>query len=30
MTSGFLGVFSQTIFHVLQSDTTQYESPSPK
>ena len=30
MTSGFFGVFSQTIFHVLQSDSTQYKPPSPK
>ena len=29
-TSGFFGVFSQTIFHVLQSDSTQYKQPSPK
>ena len=29
-TSGFFGVFSQTIFHVLQSYSTQYKPPSPK
>ena len=29
-TSGFCGVFSQTIFHVLQSDSTQYKPPLPK
>ena len=30
ITSGFFGVFSKTIFHVLQSDSTHYNSPSPK
>ena len=30
ITSGFFGVHSQTVFHVLQSDSTQYKSPSPK
>ena len=30
ITSGFFGVFSQTIFHVLQSDSTHYKPPSPK
>ena len=30
ITSGFFGVFSQTIFHVLQSDSTQNKPPSPK
>ena len=30
ITSGFFGVFSQTVFHVLQSDSTQYEPQSPK
>ena len=30
ITSGFFGVFSQKIFHVLQSDSTQYKQPSPK
>ena len=30
ITSGFFGVFSQTIFHVLQSDSTQYKPISPK
>ena len=30
ITSGFFGVFSQTIFHVLQSDSIQYKPPSPK
>ena len=30
ITSGFFGVFSQTIFHVLQSDSTQYKPPLPK
>ena len=29
-TSGSFGVFSQTIFHVLQSDSTQYKPPLPK
>ena len=29
-TSGFFGVFSQSIFNVLQSDTTTFEQPSPK
>ena len=28
--SGFFGVFSQTIFHVLQSDSNKYKTPSPK
>ena len=28
--SGFFGVFSQTIFHVLQSDSKQYKLSSPK
>ena len=28
--SGIFGVFSQTIFHVLQSNSTQYKPPSPK
>ena len=30
ISSGFCGVFSQTIFQVLQSDSTQYRPPSPK
>ena len=30
ITSGFFGVFLQTIFHVLQTDSTQYKPPSPK
>ena len=30
ITSGFLGVFSETIFHLLQSDSTQYKPPSPE
>ena len=30
ITSGFFGSFSQTIFHVLQPDSTQYKPPSPK
>ena len=30
ITSGIFGVFSQTIFHVLQSDSTQHKRPSPK
>ena len=30
ITSGFFGIFSQTIFHVLQADTTNYKPPSPK
>ena len=29
ITSGFFGVFSQTIFLVLQSDSTQNKPPSP-
>ena len=29
ITSGFFGVISQTIFHVLQSDSTQYKTSSP-
>ena len=30
ITSRFFGVFSQTLFHVLQSDSTQYKPPSAK
>ena len=30
ITSGYFRVFSQTIFHVLLSDSTQYKPPSPK
>ena len=30
ITSGFCGIVSQSIFHVLQSDTTPYKPPSPK
>ena len=30
ITSGFFGIFSQTIFHVLQVDSTHYKPPSPK
>ena len=30
ITSGFFGVFSQKMFHVLQSDFTQYKPPSLK
>ena len=30
ITSGFFAVFLQTIFHELQSDSTQYKPPSPK
>ena len=30
ITSGFFGIFSQTIVHVLQVDSTNYKSPSPK
>ena len=30
ITFRFFGVFSQTIFHVLQSDSTQYKPPSPE
>ena len=30
ITSGFFGIFSQTIFHVLQADSTHYKPPSPK
>ena len=30
ITSGFFGVLSQTIFHVLQYYSTQYKPPSPK
>ena len=30
ITSGFFGIFSQTIFHVLQADSTNYKPPSPK
>ena len=30
ITSGFCGVFSKTIFRLLQSDSTQYKPPSPK
>ena len=30
ITSGFFGIFSQAIFHELQSDSTQYKPPSPK
>ena len=30
ITSGLIGVISQTVFHVLQSDSTQYKPPSPK
>ena len=30
ITSGFFGIFSQTIFHVLQADSTPYKPPSPK
>ena len=29
ITSGFFGIFSQTIFHVLQADSTNYKPPSP-
>ena len=29
ITSGFFGVFSQTIFHVLKADSTEYGPPSP-
>ena len=30
ITSGFFGVFSQTLFHVLQSDSTLYKPPLPQ
>ena len=30
ITSGFFGVFSRTVFHVLQSDSTQFKPSSPK
>ena len=30
ITSGFFGIFSQTIFHVIQADSTHYKQPSPK
>ena len=30
ITSGFFGIFSQTIFHVLQDNSTNYKPPSPK
>ena len=30
ITTGFVGVFSQTIFHVLETDANNYKPPSPK
>ena len=30
ITSGFFGIFSPTIFHVLRSDSKQYKPPAPK
>ena len=30
ITSGFFGVFSQTIFYIVKSDSSQYKPPSPK
>ena len=30
ISSGFFGIFSETIFHVLQADSTNYKPPSPK